>query len=63
MQGSKTQCLSEEKLCIYIHTTSSLSIHPSIDTSCFHILATVNNAAIDYRVQTPFQISVLIVLR
>ena len=32
---------------LYIHTTLSLSIYRSVDTGCFHILAIINNAAVN----------------
>ena len=36
-------------VCVYIytHTTSSLSIHLSMDSSCFHVLAIINSAAVN----------------
>ena len=32
---------------VYVYTTSSLPIHLSMDTGCFHILDIVNNAAVN----------------
>jgi len=42
---------------LYICTTSSLSVL-SIDIGCFHVLGTVNSAAVNIRVQVFFQIMV-----
>lgn len=45
---------------LYVDTTLCLSVHPSINDAikqcgCFHILVSVNNAAVDMCVQTPLQ--------
>ena len=49
---------------IYIHTHyilfSYLSIHLLMDTSCFHVLAIVNNAAINISVHISFQSRVFV---
>ena len=42
-------------VCMYIFT-SSLSIHLSMDTGCFHVLAIVNSATMNIRVHVSFQI-------
>ena len=43
--------LSNNPLCVCVcvcsHTVSSLSIHLSVDTGCFHVLHTVNSAAMN----------------
>ena len=36
---------------LYVQTTFCLSIHPSMDTGCFHVLAIVNNAVMNMGVQ------------
>lgn len=41
-------------LCIYICATSSLSIHPSMDTGFFHTVAIVSSAAANVPVQLSF---------
>ena len=41
-------------------TPVSLSIHPPMDTGCFHILVFVINAALNMRMQVSFQVSVFI---
>ena len=44
---------------LYIFTTTSLSIHPLLDPlGCLHVLATVNNAAVNKRVHLPLKDSV-----
>ena len=41
--------LSNNPLCVCVcsHTASSLSIHLSVDTGCFHVLHTVNSATMN----------------
>ena len=45
---------------LYVHTTFGLSIHLLMDTSWYHLLATVNNAAMNVDVQIyELQLSIL----
>ena len=44
----------------YIHTTSSLTIHLWMDLGCAHILAVVNNVAMNTEMHISFQISIFI---
>ena len=48
---------------LYIYITSSLSIHLLMDTGGFHVLATVNSAAMNIGVYVSFQISVFVFFR
>ena len=41
---------------MYIHTTVSFCIHLSMDTGCFHVLVTVNSAAMNTGMHVSFQI-------
>ena len=45
-------------VCVCVCIISSLSIHPSVDTGCFRILAIVNNASGSIGVYISFQISI-----
>lgn len=42
---------------LYIQTTFCLSIYLSVDTGYFHLVAVVNDAALNKGVQIPIQIS------
>ena len=44
---------------LYIHITSFLSIHQSMDVGCFHILAIINNVAVNIGVQVSFELDFL----
>ena len=46
-------------VCVCVYIISSLSIHLSIDTGCFHVLAIVNNAAVNSEVHVSFYIRIL----
>ena len=54
--------LSNSPLCVCVHTTSSLSIHLSMDTGCFRILLLVNSAVMNIGVRVSFQMGALIFL-
>ena len=49
-------------VCVHTQTTSFLSIHSSVDghSGCFHILTTVNNAAMNIGMHISFQTSVFV---
>lgn len=59
MAGSHSLWLTNIPWCIQ---TTSLTIHPLMDAGCCHILAMVNNAAVNLGMCVSFQMSIFIFL-